>query len=118
MEGPQVDIDPPNPRGTTAKLWNEGPGEHRWLSNQPNPELKLRYADEEDGWNELEIEGRGMRIRTRLNGVPAVDYDGSGVLDDELHRQEGVGTKGVIGLQLHANDELRLRFKDIRIREM
>jgi hypothetical protein len=49
MEGPQIDIDPPNPRGTTGKLWNEGPGEHRWLSNQPVKDLKFLYADEGDG---------------------------------------------------------------------
>ncbi len=70
------------------------------------------------GWNDLEIEARGMRIRTALNGVTAVDYDGAGVLDDELHRKCGVGTKGVIGLQVHINDELKLRFKDIRIQEL
>jgi hypothetical protein len=37
-----------------------------------------------------------MRIRSLLNGVAVVDYDGSGVL----------------------NDELKLRFKDIRIKEL
>jgi len=40
------------------------------------------------------------------------------VLDDELHRQHRVGAKGVIGLQIHANDEIKLRFKDIRIKEL
>jgi hypothetical protein len=116
MEGPQIDINPPNP-SLTGKLWNEGPGPHRWLSNEPVAGVKFYYADEGPGWNDLEITARGMKIKTVLNGVTMVDYDGSGVLDDELHRQYGVGTRGVIGLQIHSADELLLRFKDIRIKE-
>ncbi len=118
MQGPQIDIDPPNPRGTTGKLWNEGPGPHRWLSNEPIQRYKFFYADQGSGWNDLEITARGMRIRSVLNGVTVVDYDGAGVLDDDLHKKWNVGVKGVIGLQIHANDELKLRFKDIRIKEL
>ena len=118
MQGPQIDIYPPNPQGTTGKLWNEGPGPHRWLSNEPIRGYKFFYADQESGWNDLEITARGMRIRSVLNGVTVVDYDGAGVLDDELHKKHNVGVKGVIGLQIHSNDELKLRFKDIRIKEL
>jgi hypothetical protein len=117
MEGPQIDINPPNPE-CTGKLWNEGPGPHRWLSNERVPGFKFFYADQAPGWNDLEITAKGVRIKSVLNGVTAVDYDGSGVLDDALHRQVGVGRKGVIGLQIHSNDEIRLRFKDIRIKEL
>jgi hypothetical protein len=117
MEGPQIDINPPNPQ-LTGKLWNEGPGPHRWLSNEPVKRLKFFYADEGNGWNDLEIAAKGMKIKSVLNGVTMVDYDGSGVLDDELHKKHNVGTKGVIGLQLHAYDELKLRFKEIRIKPL
>ena len=51
-------------------------------------------------------------------GVTVLDYDGSGVLDDELHRKHNVGTKGVIGLQLRSYHELKLRFKDMRIKRL
>jgi len=118
MEGPQIDIDPPNPRGTTGKLWNEGPGQHRWLSNEPVKNLKFFYADQGDGWNDMEITAKGMKIRSVLNGVTVVDYEGSGVLDDDLHKKHNVGTKGVIGLQIHSYHELKLRFKDIRIKQL
>ena len=117
MEGPQIDINPPNPQ-LTGKLWNEGPGPHRWLSNEAIQGIRFFYADEGDGWNELEISAKGMRIRSVLNGVTVVDYDGSGVLDDELHKKHNVGTHGVIGLQIHSFHELKLRFKDIRIKEL
>ena len=66
----------------------------------------------------MEMTAKGMRIKSVLNGVTVVDYDGSGVLDDELHRKHNVGTKGVIGLQLHSYHELKLRFKDIRIKRL
>ncbi|MFH1922096.1 MAG: DUF1080 domain-containing protein [Planctomycetota bacterium] len=117
MEGPQIDINPPNPQ-LTGKLWNEGPGPHRWLSNEPVEGLKFFYADEGDGWNDVEITAKGMRIKSVLNGVTVVDYDGSGVLDDELHKKHNVGTKGVIGLQLHSYDQLKLRFKDVRMKPL
>ncbi len=117
MEGPQIDINPPEPT-TTGKLWNEGPGPHRWLSNEPIKGFKFFYADQGEGWNELEITVKGMSIKSVLNGVTVVDYDGSGVLDDELHKERGVGTKGVIGLQVHMNDEIKLRFKEIWIKEL
>jgi hypothetical protein len=117
MEGPQIEIHPPEPE-ITGKLWNEGPGPHRWLSNEPVQGSKLKYADEGDGWNDLEITAQGLRIQSVLNGVTVVDYDGTGVLDDEEHRQLGVGLRGRIGLQIHSFHELKLRFKDLRIRPL
>ena len=117
MEGPQIDINPPNPE-LTGKLWNEGPGPHRWLSNEPVDGLKFVYADQGNGWNDLEITAKGTSIKSVLNGVTVVDYDGAGVLDDDVHKQGKVGLNGVIGLQLHAHDQLKLRFKDIRIKKL
>jgi hypothetical protein len=117
MEGPQIDINPPQPE-LTGKLWNEGPGPHRWLSNEPVNDFKFYYADQGEGWNDLEISAQGMKIRSVLNGVTVVDYDGAGVLDDELHQKLNVGARGMIGLQIHSGDELKLRFKDIRIKPL
>jgi hypothetical protein len=117
MEGPQIDINPPDP-ALTGKLWNEGPGPHRWLSNEPVKGLKFYYADQGDGWNDLEITAEGTKIKSVLNGVTVVDYDGSGVLDDELHQKLKAGLRGMIGLQIHSNDELKLRFKDVRIKPL
>jgi hypothetical protein len=117
MEGPQIDINPPDPQ-TTGKLWNEGPGPHRWLSNEPIKGFKFYYADQGDGWNDLEITAKGTRIKSVLNGVTVVDYEGAGVLDDEAHKQLNAGIRGFLGLQLHAHDELKLRFKDIWIKPL
>ncbi len=117
MEGPQIDINPPGPE-LTGKLWNEGPGPHRWLSNEQIAGQKFYYADQGDGWNDLEITANGTRIKSVLNGVTVVDYDGAGVLDDEQHRKLDVGLRGMIGLQIHSGHELKLRFKDIWIKPL
>jgi multimeric flavodoxin WrbA len=117
MEGPQIDINPPGME-LTGKLWNEGPGPHRWLSNETIPGQKSYYADEGDGWNDMEITAQGTRIKSALNGVTLVDFDGAGVLDDESHRKVNVGLRGLIGLQIHSGHELKLRFKDIRIKPL
>ena len=66
----------------------------------------------------MEITAQGTRIKSVLNGTTVVDYDGAGVLDDELHRQANIGMTGMIGLQIHSDDQLKLRFKDIRIKEL
>jgi len=38
------------------------------------------------------------------------------VLDDETHQRLQVGRKGVIALQIHTGDELRIRYRNIRIK--
>ncbi len=62
--------------------------------------------DEGDGWNDLEITTRGLKLRAALNGVYATEYDGEGTLDDETHRKRNVGRHSHIALQIHRGDEL------------
>ena len=73
---------------------------------------------DDDGWNELRIVCRGTKIQTYLNGVRRADFDGAGILDDEVHKRHNVGLKGHIALQLHSGDSLWIEFKDIEIREL
>jgi hypothetical protein len=126
LDGPQVDIHPPGP-WRTGMIWDETRGSQRWLYPQvpkgkwvdpsmANPKLKFLYGP--DGWNDLEITADGPRLRAVLNGVTVMDYDGSGVLDDAVHRKRGVGERGVIALQIHRGDRLRIRFKDLQVREL
>lgn len=128
LDGPQVDIHPPASMSwRTGLIYDETRGERRWI--QPSlkdsrmdpkfqPEQHLfKYADDGDGWNDLTILCRGTRVTTILNGIVRTDWDGAGVLDNEHHVRHNVGRRGHIALQLHSGDELRIRFKDIRIRE-
>ena len=128
LDGPQVDINPPGP-WRTGMIWDETRGGRRWLCpNVPQGKwvdpslaaagLRFFYSDEGAGWNDLEIIAKGMRLRVILNGVEVTNYDGRGVLNDAVHRQHNVGQRGIIALQVHKGNELRIRFKDIRIREL
>lgn len=128
MDGPQIDINPAGP-WRTGMIWDETRGGRGWLfprvaKGQSVEEslapkgFKFFWADEGRGWNDLEISALGMKIQARLNGVVVTDYDGGGVLDDAIHQQRRVGRLGGIALQLHAREELRLGFKDLRIKKV
>jgi hypothetical protein len=58
-------------------------------------------------WNHLRIIMTGKRIQTFLNQEPFVDYEGI-VISDE----------GPIGLQLHPNVHMAVKFRNIRIKEI
>ena len=125
LDGPQIDIHPPAP-WRTGLIYDETREERRWISPslqdwsiEPSdgPETwKFKYADEEDGWNDLRIVCKGTRIRTELNGIVMTDFDGKGILNNEAHLRRNVGMKGHLALQLHDGDELKIRFRNIRIR--
>lgn len=125
LDGPQVDIHPRGP-WRTGYIYDETRGVRHWIAPElPGSGMKQRpvpegwsfvFADEGTGWNRLRIVCRGTRITTELNGVQIVDYDGTGILDDEAHRVHQVGLDGHIALQLHSGDKLRIRFRNLRIR--
>ncbi len=128
LDGPQIDINPPGP-WRTGMIWDETRGVGRWLFpdvpkgqwvNQAmaNPDLVFYYADDNPAWNTFEVRAVGTRMIAHLNGVLVTDYDGAGVLDDSAHEVRNVGLKGHIALQIHKGDKLRIRYKDISIREL
>jgi hypothetical protein len=81
------------------------------------PGARFFYAGDATEWNDLEITAQGTRISASLNGMKMMEWDGAGVLDDEVHRERGVGLKGSIALQIHTGDQLRIQFRNVRIRE-
>lgn len=127
MNGPQVDIHPPTP-WRTGLIYDETWEERRWIfpslkdwniDDSYAPEnWRFYWVNGEDAWNDLEITCKGTGIKTALNGFVMADYDGSGVLDNAAHKKRNVGLKGYIAMQLHSNDELHIRFKEIYIRKL
>ena len=129
MNGPQVDIHPPKPQTwRTGLIYDETDEVRHWIypclpgANMPNEyepeEYIMKYAEDGDGWNELIIICKGMIIKTIVNGIVRInDWDATGVLDTEDHRKHNVGETGHIALQLHHRDRLKIRFKDIQIKE-
>ncbi|UCF42670.1 MAG: DUF1080 domain-containing protein [Planctomycetota bacterium] len=128
LDGPQIDINPPGP-WRTGMIWDETRQVNRWLypdlpkdewvdESMADPGLIFHYSDQASGWNDLQITAVGNRISAVLNGVTVTNYDGRGVLDDAIHQHHNVGRSGHIALQIHKNDQLKIRFKDIFIKEL
>jgi hypothetical protein len=123
MDGPQVDIHPPAPF-RTGLIYDETREEKRWISpslknwqieeSYAAPKWSFKYAEE--GWNELTIICIKTNIKTILNGDIITDYDGKGVLDNKAHKEHHIDESGHIALQLHAGDQLKIEFKDIKIK--
>lgn len=129
LDGPQVDIHPPELMPwRTGLIYDETREERRWIF----PSLKdstmevrfkpdqflLKYAEDCGAWNEFTLICRGLQIKTVLNGIIRADWNAAGVLDNPAHIKHQVGRQGHFALQLHSGDELRIRFKDILIREL
>jgi putative membrane-bound dehydrogenase-like protein len=57
-----------------------------------------------DGWNRYEIEAKGHRVRTWINGQPCVDLDDP---DGAL--------RGFVALQIHSGGPTEVRFRNLRI---
>lgn len=132
LDGPQIDIHPPGP-WRTGFIWDETRGVQRWLHpagisrpEEARPELAVpqrpwKYdvvGGTSDQWNGLRIRCRKNRIQVWLNDVLITDYEGSGILDDAVHQRRRVGRSGHIALQIHRGDRLKMRFRNIRIREI
>jgi hypothetical protein len=101
--GVQVEIDS-SPRAWTGSLYDQGEGS--WLATVTDvPEA--REAFDPTQWNRLRIVAEGPRVRTWVNGVPAVDCA-------RVNEQAGF-----IGLQIHRTrvaDGLEVRWRRLRIR--
>ena len=100
IEGMQVEVDPTRHTGGIYESGGRG-----WVA-LPTPEGERAIKPRD--WNELEVRAEGRHIVTRLNGVQIVDYN-----DPTLRF-----TEGVIGLQLHTGGGVKVRFKDISIRDL
>ncbi|MCH6259007.1 DUF1080 domain-containing protein [Puniceicoccaceae bacterium K14] len=131
MDGPQVEIHPGNvqrtglifDRTSTVKRWvfPDLPSSSMDGADLPksSQETTLKFGDDDDSiWNDLEIVCEGTLVRVFLNERLISKYDGVDLFDDPEHKKLGVGMDGVLAFQLHGSDPLKIRFKDIWIREL
>lgn len=128
LDGPQIDINPPAP-WRTGMIWDETRENKRWLypqipatawidSSMAVENIIFYYSEDVPVWNEIKVVAQGTHLLAELNRVVVMEWDGAGVLDDAVHQKYGVGIAGHIALQIHVNDELKIRFKDIYLRKM
>lgn len=97
--GYQIEIDP-SPRAWSGGLYEErGRG---WLHTLERDD-EARRAFVRGEWNHYRIECLGPWIRAWINDVPTTDvFDGDAL-------------EGVLGLQVHAGQSTRVRFKNLRL---
>jgi len=127
LNGPQIDIHPPG-YWRSGMMWDETRGNQRWIfPDIPDGEWvdttmaisnHEMYFASDNLWNDMLVRAHGTRIKAWLNGSKITDFEGQGILDDALHQRLNVGMEGHIAFQIHSGDELKIRFKDIYIREL
>ena len=101
INGWQVEISPPgHDTGGIYESYGRG-----WLI-KPDPikDKSLKYGD----WNSMKIMVKGDNVKTWLNGVIMIH-----IKDQKI----GEG-KGSIALQIHAGDDVKVRWRDIKIRKL
>jgi hypothetical protein len=101
IEGMQVEVDPSAGKHTGGLYESGGRG---WVAS---PTEAGEKALKPGTWNELEVSAHGNHIVTQLNGLKIVDFTDSAQKFNE----------GVIGLQIHTGGGVKMRWKDIYIRE-
>ncbi|MDW7692701.1 DUF1080 domain-containing protein [Flammeovirgaceae bacterium SG7u.111] len=100
ISGWQVEVAPPN-HDTGGVYESYGRG---WLHQIPDEkEGFLKYEE----WNELKVRVKGAKVTTWLNGNKMVDFE-----DEKIGKAEGC-----IALQIHDGGGIKVRWRNIMVRE-
>ena len=100
INGWQVEISPPG-MDTDGIYESYGRG---WLIKPDHKKENLNYGD----WNLMKIMVKGDDVKTWLNGVEMIS------LSDKLIGQG----KGSIALQIHSGDDVKVRWKNIKLQKL
>lgn len=103
MSGYQVDYGP----GWHGKLYDES-RRNAVIADSVDPKA-VKAAVKEGDWNELRVRAEGRRIRTWINGVPALDY---------TEPSADIPTDGRIGVQIHGGGKAVIQMRDVTIEEL
>ena len=101
VSGWQVEVAPPG-KNTGGIYESYGRG---WLIKPSEEDQKVLSAD---GWNHMRIEARGDEVTSWLNGKQMVHLK-----DEKIGKGEGS-----IALQIHDGGGIKVRWRDIKIREL
>jgi hypothetical protein len=104
VSGLQADFSEDGESLAWGNLYEER-GRGRALMKTPDEGWQVgRKVYHKGDWNTFEIRAEGNRMRIWLNGAMTID-----VTDDKAH-------SGVIALQLHRGDPMRVEFRNMRIK--
>jgi hypothetical protein len=100
VQGIQANIDPEKDLGGLYEIDGRG-----WLARPKAEDVKKAFKPGE--WNELSLVALGERITVFVNGFKTAE------LKDESGRK-----KGRLALQLHANQDVAIQFKDLAVLDL
>ena len=103
MSGYQVDYG----KGWYGKIYDES--RRNKVIAESKDAAAVLAAVKEGEWNEYRILAEGNRIRSWINGVPALDY---------LETEPNIAADGKIGIQIHSGGMAEVQAKDITIEEL
>jgi putative heme-binding domain-containing protein len=103
MAGYQVDAG----EGWWGKLYDES--RRRRVIAEPADTAAVNAAVRKDDWNEYRIRAEGPRIRSWINGVPALDF---------TETEPRTAADGLIGVQIHSGGMALVQVKDVVIEEL
>ncbi len=103
MSGYQVDYGP----GWYGKLYDES-RRKKVIADSADPQAVAK-AIRPNEWNEYRILAEGPRIRTWINGVPALDY---------TEQDPAVALDGRIAIQIHSGGLAEIQARNIQIEEL
>lgn len=104
--GYQADFSEDGEKSAWGNLYEEK-GRARRLMKTPDEGWQVgRKVYRKGDWNTIEVRAEGNRLRIWLNGQPTVD------LTDDKART------GVIALQLHRGDPMRVEFRNLKLRPL
>jgi putative membrane-bound dehydrogenase-like protein len=103
MSGYQVDYG----KGWYGKIYDES-RRNKVIADSKDPAAVIA-AVKEGEWNDYRILAEGNRIRSWVNGVPALDY---------VETEPNIAADGKIALQIHSGGMAVIQAKDITIEEL
>lgn len=101
MIGYQFDLDRTRP--SSGRLYDEA--RRKLLQDVPDDPVS-RGAFKAEEWNKIVIRCEADRLRSWVNGKPIVDWIDS------------VDVVGILALQVHSGKDVKVRFRNLRIREL
>jgi len=90
-----------------GKIYDES-RRNRVIAEPVNPEALGKVTNDWD-WNHYRIVAEGLRIRSWINGVAALDF---------IERAPGIPQNGLIGFQAHGGGTFEVHLKNVTIQEL
>jgi hypothetical protein len=106
VAGYQADASDVGDHSAWGNLYEERGRERRLMKVQDEGWQKAKAVLNRGDWNTYEILAQGPHIRLTLNGVVTIDTEDTNA------------ARGVIALQMHAGQAMRVEFRNLRIKEL